>query len=91
MAAKFKRKETKMETPSKLNINTGRERQQSLSANPISREVLLLVYRLGFRPVRLDDVERGCSDLSNDTDGNKLYKLTRLVYLENCIQRKSMI
>ena len=41
MAAKFKRKETKMETPSKLNINTGREGQQSLSANPISREVLL--------------------------------------------------
>ena len=41
MAAKLKRKETKTETPPKLNINTGREGQQSLSANPISREVLL--------------------------------------------------
>ena len=40
MAANLKRKETKMETPSKLNINTGREGQQSLSANPISRAVL---------------------------------------------------
>ena len=38
-------KETKMETPSKLNINTGREGQQSLSANPISRAVL---FKAGF-------------------------------------------
>ena len=35
------KEKNKMETPSKLNINTGREGQQSLSANPISREVLL--------------------------------------------------
>ena len=50
MAAKFKRKETKMETPSKLNINTGREGQQSLSADPISRAVLLT---LGLPVIRV--------------------------------------
>ena len=41
MAAKFKRKRLKAESLPKLKINTGREGQQSLSANPISREVLL--------------------------------------------------
>ena len=41
MAAKFKRKRTKAEPLPKLKINTGREGQQSLNANPISRAVLL--------------------------------------------------
>ena len=41
MAAKFKRKKAKADPLPELKINTGREGQQSLSANPISRAVLL--------------------------------------------------
>ena len=41
MAAKFKKERTKADSLPKLKINTGRGGQQSLSANPISREVLL--------------------------------------------------
>ena len=40
MAAKFKRKRLKAELLPRLKINTGREGQQSLGANPISRAVL---------------------------------------------------
>ena len=50
MAAKFKRERLKAEALPKLKINTGREGQQSLSANPISRAVLLT---LGLPVIRV--------------------------------------
>ena len=40
MAAKFKKEKTEADPLPKLKINTGREGQQSLGANPISRAVL---------------------------------------------------
>ena len=50
MAAKFKRKKAKADPLPELKINTGREGQQSLSANPISRAVLLT---LGLSVIRV--------------------------------------
>ena len=41
MAAKFKRKRLKAESLPKLKINTGKDEQQLIDANPISRAVLL--------------------------------------------------
>ena len=40
MAAKFKRKRLKAESLPKLKINTGKDEQQLINANPISRAVL---------------------------------------------------
>ena len=39
--AKFKRKRLKAESLPKLKINTGKDEQQLINANPISRAVLL--------------------------------------------------
>ena len=50
MAAKFKKEKTEADPLPKLKINTGREGQQSLGANPISREVLLT---LGLPVIRV--------------------------------------
>ena len=41
MAAKFKRKKTKADSLPKLKINTGKDEQQLINANPVSRAVLL--------------------------------------------------
>ena len=41
MAAKFKRKKTKADPLPKLKINTGKDEQQLINANPVSRAVLL--------------------------------------------------
>ena len=41
MAAKFKRKRLKAELLPRLKINTGKDEQQLIDANPISRAVLL--------------------------------------------------
>ena len=41
MAAKFKRKRLKAESLPKLKINTGKDEQQLIDANPISRAGLL--------------------------------------------------
>ncbi len=41
VAAKSKKEKTKTETLSKFRINTGRDEQQLIKANPISRAVLL--------------------------------------------------
>ena len=50
MAAKFKRKRAKADSLPKLKINTGRDEQQLISANPISRAVLL---KLGLPVIRV--------------------------------------
>ena len=41
MAAKFKKEKTEADSLSKFRINTGKDEQQLIAANPISREVLL--------------------------------------------------
>ena len=41
MAAKFKKERTKADPLSKFRINTGKDEQQLIDANPISRAVLL--------------------------------------------------
>ncbi len=41
MAAKFKKERTKADPLPKFRINTGKDEQQLIDANPISREVLL--------------------------------------------------
>ena len=50
MAAKFKRKKAKADPLSELKINTGKDEQQLITANPISREVLLM---LGLPVIRV--------------------------------------
>ena len=50
MAAKFKRKKAKADPLPELKINTGKDEQQLIAANPISRAVLLT---LGLPVIRV--------------------------------------
>ena len=88
MAAKFKRKKTKAEPLPKLKINTGREGQQSLNANPISRAVLLKSW---VSPV-IRDLKRFRFLMTDErvSQSRCEAKASIDMYLENCIQRKSI-
>ena len=88
MAAKFKRKRTKAEPLPKLKINTGREGQQSLNANPISRAVLLKSW---VSPV-IRDLKRFRFLMTDErvSQSRCEAKASIDMYLENCIQRKSI-
>ena len=88
MAAKFKRKKAKAEPLPKLKINTGREGQQSLNANPISRAVLLKSW---VSPV-IRDLKRFRFLMTDErvSQSRCEAKASIDMYLENCIQRKSI-
>ena len=88
MAAKFKRKKTKAEPLPELKINTGREGQQSLNANPISRAVLLKSW---VSPV-IRDLKRFRFLMTDERVSRSRCEAKACIdmYLENCIQRKSI-
>ena len=50
MAAKFKKEKTEADPLPELKINTGKDKQQLIAANPISRAVLLT---LGLPVIRV--------------------------------------
>ena len=50
MAAKFKKEKREADPLPELKINTGKDEQQLIAANPISREVLLM---LGLPVIRV--------------------------------------
>ena len=53
MAAKFKKERTKADSLSKFRINTGKDEQQLIDANPISRAVLLTLVSPVIRDLKV--------------------------------------